>query len=403
LFLNPIDPDHLIHDSKRFLRASLAIVERPPSLEKRMIWRFRLSLLPLLCLLAACSTPYRPAVVVHDSATFPGIAGIVAIAGSNPVDVLLVHGMCTHDAAWAERQIERITGVVTDHAPAPVATGAAPAGIEVVERTRRLAGGTVRFHALVWSPLTAGLKHQLDFDLTDTPADCAGAGECKPKRARLNGYVKDNLLNDCLSDAVIYEGASHVAIRDAMVRAISQAIDNDPDSDAPLVVVAESLGSKMLFDALSAMLESWQPQTRALGQQAARRLALLFMAGNQLPILALAEQSTGPRAIPARDMAVADALQRFLDLRRRQPNRRAEALQRLAVVAFTDPNDLLSYRLLPARYAAPDVAVADVLVSNDRTWLGLIENPMTAHLDYLANPDVGTMIACGVPSAASCR
>ena len=31
------------------------------------------------------------------------------------------------------------------------------------------------------------------------------------------------------------------------------------------------------------------------------------------------------------------------------------------MVAFTDPNDLLSYRLLPARYAAPDVAVADAL------------------------------------------
>jgi hypothetical protein len=102
-------------------------------------------------------------------------------------------------------------------------------------------------------------------------------------------------------------------------------------------------------------------------------------------------------------MRVPDALQRFLDLRRRQPNRRAETVQRLAVVAFTDPNDLLSYRLLPARYTAPDVAVADVLVSNDGTWLGLIENPVTAHLDYLANPDVGTMIACGHPSVAFCR
>jgi hypothetical protein len=128
------------------------------------------------------------------------------------------------------------------------------------------------------------------------------------------------------------------------------------------------------------------------------------MAGNQLPILGLAEQSAAAqRAIATQDMRVADALQRFLELRRRQPNRRADTLQRLAVVAFTDPNDLLSYRLLPARYAAPDVAVADVLVSNDSTWLGLIENPVTAHLDYLANPDVGTMIACGYPPVAFCR
>ena len=366
-----------------------------------MMWRFRLSFLPALGLLAACATPYRPAVVVHDSATFPGIAGIVAVAGSRPVDVLLVHGMCTHDRAWAEHQIDRIAGIVAGHAPAASAT--APARIEVVESTRRLAGGTVRFHALVWSPLTAALKHQLDFDLTGTSTDCAGAGACKPKRAALNAYVKDNLLDDCLADAVIYEGESHVAIRDAMVRTIAQVIADDPGSEAPLVVVAESLGSKMLFDALSAMLESWQPQTRALGQQAARRLRLLFMAGNQLPILGLAEQSGGVGGMGGTGaMPAQDALQHFLDLRRRQPNRRAEALQRLAVVAFTDPNDLLSYRLLPARYAAPDVAVADVLVSNDTTWLGWIENPLTAHLDYLANPDVATMIACGFPSSAIC-
>ncbi|KGF78679.1 hypothetical protein IA69_28980 [Massilia sp. JS1662] len=358
-----------------------------------MTWPVRLSLLPALAVLAACTTPYRPPVVVHDSATFPGIASMVAEAGARPVDVLLVHGMCTHDTGWAERQIDRITGVVEDHAPVP-AGAAAPPRVEVVERTRRLAGGTVRFHALVWSPLTAGLKHQLDVDMTDKPTDCTAAGACRPKRAWLNGYVKDKLLNDCLSDAVIYQGESHVAIRDAMVRTIAQVLEKDPDSEAPLVVVAESLGSKMLFDALSAMLESWQPQTRALGQQAARRLGLLFMAGNQLPILGLAEQ----RAIATRD-----SLQRFLDLRRRQPNRRADTLQRLAVVAFTDPNDLLSYRLLPARYTAPDVAVADVLVSNDSTWLGLIENPMTAHLDYLANPDVGVMIACGQPRVTGCR
>ncbi|NIA53774.1 hypothetical protein HAV22_08910 [Massilia sp. TW-1] len=376
-----------------------------------MMWRSRLSFLSVLGLLAACATPYRPAVVVHDSATFPGIAGIVAVAGSRPVDVLLVHGMCTHDRAWAEHQIDRIAGIVADHAPAASATARAPAParIEVVESTRRLAGGTVRFHALVWSPLTAPLKHQLDFDLTGRPTDCAGAGACKPRRAALNAYVKVNLLDDCLADAVIYEGESHVAIRDAMVRTIAQVIANDPDSEAPLVVVAESLGSKMLFDALSAMLESWQPQTRALGQQAARRLGLLFMAGNQLPILGLAEQSGGAGGVGGMGgmsgigaIPVQDSLQHFLDLRRRQPNRRAEALQRLAVVAFTDPNDLLSYRLLPARYAAPDVAVADVLVSNDRTWLGWIENPLTAHLDYLANPDVATMVACGFPSSAIC-
>ena len=131
------------------------------------------------------------------------------------------------------------------------------------------------------------------------------------------------------------------------------------------------------------------------------------MAGNQLPILGLAEQELDGRpGAPSgteRSAAAPDALQRFLELRRRQAAPRAESVARLAVIAFTDPNDLLSYRLLPARYAAPDVAVADVLVSNARTWLGVIENPVAAHLDYLANPDVANLIACGWPSTPSCH
>jgi hypothetical protein len=354
-------------------------------------------------LLAACSTPYRPALVVRDSTPFPGIVNLIQAGNKRPLDVILVHGMCSHDATWANHGIDRIAGVVSANVPEQAAL--AGNGIQLIERTQQIGATPVRFHALVWSPMSAPLKRQLDYDNTGTPSDCsaAGVGECKPRRASLNGYVKDHLLNDCLSDAVIYEGASHDAIRDAMVESISRIVESNPNGDRTLAVVAESLGSKILFDALSSMLESRQPRTRDLGQQASRRLGLLFMAGNQLPILGLAEQNIESRP-DSRSAAAADSLQRFLELRRRQSGiPRAEAIARLAVVAFTDPNDLLSYRLLPARYAAPDVTVADVLVSNDKSWLGLIENPVSAHLDYLANPDVGDLIACGYPRAPSCR
>jgi hypothetical protein len=350
-----------------------------------------------LILLAACSTPYRPAVMVRDSSPFPGIAGVIAADKARPVDVILVHGICTHDAAWADQAIAQLAGIVDTHAPP--APKAAARGIQLVERTRQVAGGTVRFHAIVWSPLTADLKHQLDYDDTGTPTDCALDTACKPKRAKYNGIVKDWLLNDCLSDAMIYEGDSHATIRDAMVDTVSQVIEANPNDAGTLVVVAQSLGSKMLFDALSAMLESNQPRTQALGQDAARRISLVFMAGNQMPILGLAEQTT----LAARAMPPQDALQHFLDLRRREAAPRAGSITRLGVVAFTDPNDLLSYRLLPARYAAPDVAVADVLVSNGQSWLGLIENPLTAHMHYLDNPDVDALIACGFPKRAGCR
>jgi hypothetical protein len=53
------------------------------------------------------------------------------------------------------------------------------------------------------------------------------------------------------------------------------------------------------------------------------------------------------------------------------------------VVAFTDPNDLLSYFLqggddtLTQHYR-----VADVLVSNAYTYFGIFENPVSAHVSY---------------------
>jgi hypothetical protein len=206
-------------------------------------------------LLAACSTPYRPAVVVRDSAPFPGIVNLVQNGAERPLDVILVHGMCTHDAAWANHGIDRIAGVVSANFPAnvPAQAAASSNGIQLIERTQQIGGTPVRFHALVWSPLTTPLKRQLDYDNTGTPTDCssAGNGECKPKRAWLNGYVKDQLLNDCLSDAVIYEGASGNAIRDAMVESVSRIIESNPNGDRTLAVVAESLGSKILFDAAS--------------------------------------------------------------------------------------------------------------------------------------------------------
>jgi hypothetical protein len=357
-----------------------------------------------LVLLAACSTPYNSPVVVKDSAPFPGIAGAVN-QGSHQVDVVLVHGMCTHDASWAQSTMDNLTRTIRSNTEPP---SPAPVGltrqIQVIERSDKAGGGTVNFHSIVWSPMSAALKQQLAYDNTGSPTDCSKDVDCKPKRAHYNGLLKDDLLNDCLSDAMIYQGVSHAVIKQSMINAVADVLEKagQRDDGTPLIVVAESLGSKLLFDALSDMLQPEAPaRMHELGQVAARRMAIVFMVGNQLPILGLAEQQIDPAVAP---LAPPDSLQRFLELRRMQAQapKRSESLSKLAVVAFTDPNDLLSYRLLPSRYAGPDVVIADVLVSNSSTWLGMLEDPFAAHLNYLQNKDVGRMIACGYPNSKVC-
>lgn len=368
------------------------------------MWHRYLLVGATLAWLTACTTPYRPPVVVHDSDNIPGIAPLIADSGNKPLDVVLIHGMCTHDTGWARSAIDNLARTIDpgytanwpDPPPPPE-----PNRIGVVTRIAPLAGGTVRFTALVWSPLTAPLKQRLAYDATGTPNDCSQPdnteANCKPKRAHFNGLIKDRLMNDCLSDTMIYEGFNHQAIRGAMVQTVLRVIGEQDarngGNPGPLVVVAESLGSKLVFDALNYMLARPKNDPLALaGQRAAERLAQVFMAGNPIPILGLADE---PGNKPLVQVQLVDSLQRFLVLRRSARLEQRKAMSKLKLVAFTDPNDLLSYRLLRRDYVSADVDLANVLVSNRTTYFGLLEDPLGAHLGYWTNPDVDRLIVHG--------
>lgn len=371
------------------------------------------TLLAVACLaLTGCSTPYSPPVVVKGSPNFIGLADL--LSPDQPLDVILVHGMCTHDKAWATGAMTQLAAAMDANVAvqksdakslAPMATGLP--SIELVPGKAVIAGSELRMTGIVWSPLTAGLKQQLLYDNTGDPTDCATDVTCKPKRATINAAAKDKLLNDCLADAVAYQGKSRETIQGAMVAALEKALSDSPPNSR-IVLISDSLGSKISFDALSAILLSPKPSA---AKEAAARLGQIFMNANQLPILGLADQviTAGPpvvvteKAMPP--SLPSDSLKLFLSLRSKPTSdfKFNATGPSLAVIAFTDPNDLLSYRLLPSRYATPGVALSDVLVSNQTTYFGLIERPDTAHTEYMANPGVATAIACGIPKSARCK
>jgi hypothetical protein len=71
------------------------------------------------------------------------------------------------------------------------------------------------------------------------------------------------------------------------------------------------------------------------------------------------------------------------------------ALPELTIVAFSDPNDLLSFKL-PASLSVPaKTRIVNVTVSNDWTYFGWAERPDTAHCGYKENPTVISVIAYG--------
>jgi hypothetical protein len=370
------------------MRAALAVV---PALA-----------LAFATLLGGCTTPYRPPQLLEADAAFPGL--IQLVNAQRPTDVLLVHGICTHDGDWANDTVGLLaTQLAANVQPAPAQPRRAP-GIETFTHEVATPQGTLRFRSLIWSPLTTPLKQQLCYDQTDKSPLCTGAPPFPATRPKLNARVKDKLMDDCLPDALAYQGVARDAIQSRMQEAIEQAM-GDADPAAPLVVVAESLGSKILFDTLLRM-SGEAPGSRAarIAEREIDRMALLVMAANQIPLLQIADQplpEPGGAAVAAR-AAAPDSLQRLLQ-KRRTPGAGRRAPSPLTLVAFSDPGDLLTYTLLPERYREQGATVYNVLVSNAPTYFGWLENPLPAHLDYLANPEVGALISCGWPRSGLCR
>ncbi len=380
--------------------------------------------------LSACALRYPVAPIESRPAgqtDFPGIAQLLTDAPDQVLDIVLVHGMCTHYEKWASDSIHNLFAMLGASKMTTItAVQVADTNVTVFKSRMTLHGRTLRVSAVLWSPVVASLKNQLCYDQTKKSIGCTLAGHDKPDypydRATLNRLFKDKLLNDCLADALIYQGKARDDITAQLQKAILVAVTHDAAAmrtqetlqaaaleSSPLVLVTESLGSKMTFDAIRGLAVSPAVAEAAAGIRTLDRLAQIFMAANQMPLLALADQRLPERA-PI-NMANAggyqDSLAELIAIKREQgrfapgiPNESrcgaGTASQGIRVIAFTDPNDLLSYILVPARQAAP-YDVVDAALSNDVSYFGLFENPGTAHGGYLSNRAALRLIVDGNP------
>lgn len=373
-----------------------------------------------LALLAACSTPFKTPVFESrpvGQTSFSGISQLLMDAHGHNVDLLIVHGMCTHGQDWAESTIKALNSALGG-ADLPHIQGVPVDGTKtfLYQANLSLPGGTVRTSALVWSPIIAELKSQLCYDQTTKSESCSTAGAYPYQRASINRALKDSLLDDCLADAIIYQGKSRDAISEQMQKAILTAVSaTEPQAafaevkeaavtaTAPLVVVTESLGSKIAFDAILKMVTNRaSDDIGAAGRQTFDRTTQIFMSANQMPLLALADQSlNGVPSFRASDTSFQPDPLAALFAQRTNRLSKADS-PKPRVMAFTDPNDLLSYILVPAKQTAT-YDVTDILVSNTNTYFGLLERPDTAHTGYLKNPEVIKLIACGNKAGSSCK
>lgn len=373
----------------------------------------------LSLLLSGCAS----ALVDPAEVKVPGLLQLLEAEPRKSLDLFVAHGMCHHDKEWAVEELERIAHASGGRASELKADEGKPPGISIYSRTIELPQGNVRAHALVWSGLTKPLKDRLCYDRAKNRTSCEAPppkdGKPYPHyRDLLNRLAKETLVDDCFSDAVVYLGKSRNAIQARFQEAlaatrgqstgVSTALGIGPfrasqaNTDG-VVVLSSSLGSKLVFDAIHQMSLSQDADKKAAGTLLWSRMRGVFMAANQIPLLSLSDEDAlaanrlAPTAQKEGEYAP-DPLAALLSAQEPWNLHGMAGRPPLPIVAFSDPNDLLSFSTRPYVVQFPPnehYQAVDVLVRN--AWsLGLIANPVSAHTGYLDNPQVLKVLFHGI-------
>lgn len=350
-----------------------------------MKWITLLIMVAIIGLIAigGCTTPYSKARITPSDAQF---VGIFEQDQANPIDVISIHGMCTHDREWVEDSVAEMSAGLR-MTSAGIVGPETVSGVEIwTTALSDDAGRQLTNYAIVWSPLTTPYKRTLCYDNDKSTKVCTDPNY-PWKRARINGAAKSTLLNDCFSDAIIYSGDAGPDIRTA-IRATLDKINEQRTAkkDSPLFLISSSLGSKVLADAV---VEDIGTETGRNRIDDLSTLKQIYMAANQIPLLDLADSAESRSG----GLSSLEILRRAIET---TESRGGIGEDRVQIIAFTDPNDLFSYGL------PDDEDTANVILSNAPTIFGLFSSPWRVHTGYLSNPEFWRIVMCGSKTKDQC-
>lgn len=340
--------------------------------------------------------------------------------------VMFVHGVGDHIPGYTTEFLEKLAkqlGLNIRSAnqknielAAPLVPGKKLGNLRVTHLLNEENSKELIFYELTWSEITREEKSLLAFD---------NSGEYDFRRTQINGMLK-KFSNDTSPDPIIYLGKSREAILAAYGQSFCWMATGDWD-DLPssgehtcwglddskidhianddYVVISHSLGSRIAIDGMQriahllANTAKFEDPSRGVVITKKTIEALqnkkipIFMLSNQLPMLQLG------RELPE----VAGQHASYCDPNGANYNKRM--VSETSLIAFSDPNDLLSYGIPPgfnekyldsrlcARITNVNINIAKIM---DAFGISDLANPLLAHLGYDQDDRVIALIANGI-------
>lgn len=362
---------------------------------------------------------------------FVGIKpGLVTKQGETKV--LMVHGVGDHIPGYSAQFLEKLAKELNLNSrsgnsknitlAAPLFPDQNLGNLRITHLLNEDTGEKLTFYELTWSEISRAEKALLAFDNSE---------EHDFRRARINSALK-KFSNDTTPDPIIYLGKSRQFILAAFAQSfcwmatqywqdlpengkhICEGIGDahvDKLSNDDYVVISHSLGSRITIDGFQriadmlknpekyfSLIPEDQPKLKAAASTKAiealrNKHVPIFMLSNQLPVLQLG------RELPE----VVEQKTNYCEPEGTHYNQRM--LSETHIIAFSDPNDLLSYgissgfsqkyldsRLCPS-ITNITINVAKIINAFDVQGLA---NPLEAHVGYTTDDRVVAMIANGI-------
>ena len=267
------------------------------------------------------------------------------------------------------------------------------------------------FYELTWSSISSDEREIIAYD---------DSGEHSFRRATINNTMK-GFMNSHVSYPLIYLGKSQAKIQLAVVSSFCWMLsrdwqtldqhtqescdtnqsDNFTELDDEFAFITHSMGSRIVTDSLQELTRHLEQRIKSnpndqlvnVFEYLQKKQIPVFMLANQLPLLQLG------REIP-------DVTNQYVDYCTNEGiNHNKRFFRELTIVAFNDPNDILSYDVPPKfvddfmdsrlciNFINVTINIAEVV---ELFRLGTFANPAVAHRDYDDDERVIGIITQGI-------